>query len=233
MRPRTNMFVRSVSQVYPSNFWRMLIISVVAAAFVLATEPSYSAGGKTSPEGATKFMKALGQEAINLLSDESLTRSEREGHVRNLLAENFDIAVIGRYVLGPALRKTSEEQRERYQSQFRAWMLGTYSQRLAGYSGGTMSVTDVKPYGKKDVLVSTQFDRPSGKPLVARWRVRQKKDGYRILDLVIKGVSMAMTQREEFRSVVRQKGVDGLISMLESQTAALEKTAKKVAYIRR
>ncbi len=227
------MFVRSVYQAYPSNFWRMLILSVIAAAFILATTPSYGAGGKTSPEGATKYMQALGQEAINLLSDESLTRFEREGHVRNLLAENFDIAMIGRYVLGAAWRKASGEQRARYQSQFRTWVLSTYSQRLANYSGGTMSVSDAKPYGKKDVLVSTQFDRPSGKPLVAGWRVRQKDAGYRILDLIIEGVSMAMTQREEFRSIVRQKGVDGLISMLESQTAALEETARKVAFISR
>jgi len=233
MRPRTKMFVRSVSQAYPSNFWRMLFVSAVAAAFFLATPPSHGADGKTSAEGATKYMQALGQEAINFLSDESLTRSEREGHVRNLLAENFDIAMIGRYVLGSAWRKASAEQRVRYQSQFRTWVLSTYSQRLSNYGGGTMSVTDAKPYGKRDVLVSTRFDRPSGKPLIAGWRVRQKDAGYRILDLVIEGISMAMTQREEFRSIVRQKGVDGLISMLESQTATLAETSKKVAYIRR
>ena len=72
--------------------------------------------------------------------------------------------------------------------------------------------------GKRDALVVTEISRPSGPPLVAGWRIRDIGDGkMQILDVIVEGTSMLVTQRNEFASVVKSKGVGGLIEMLRVQ----------------
>ena len=71
--------------------------------------------------------------------------------------------------------------------------------------------------GKIDAVVVTEISRPSGPPLVAGWRVRGGAGTYKILDVIVEGVSMLATQRSEFASVVRSQGVDGLIEVLRVQ----------------
>ena len=88
---------------------------------------------------------------------------------------------------------------------------------FGGYSGQKFEIVGAKPIGKKDVLVNTKIARPSGPPIEAGWRVRDKGGQHRILEGVVAGVSMVVTQRSEFRSVVRRQGVGGLIELLRIQ----------------
>ena len=96
-------------------------------------------------------------------------------------------------------------------------MLRTYTRRLGGYSGQVFKITKAEPMGKIDALVVTEIGRPSGPPLVAGWRDRGGAGVYKILDVIVQGVSMLATQRSEFASVVRSQGLDGLIEVLRVQ----------------
>ena len=69
------------------------------------------------------------------------------------------------------------------------------------------------------MLVLTKISRPSGPPIKAGWRVRETKNGHKILDVMVAGVSMVVTQRSEFRSVIRRRGVTGLIETLRLQVS--------------
>ena len=81
------------------------------------------------------------------------------------------------------------------------------------------NVINAKNFGKKDVLVTTKISRPSGPPVEARWRVRLRKKGHKIIDVMVAGVSMVQTQKSEFRSVVKRQGVSGLIETLRLQVS--------------
>ena len=96
-------------------------------------------------------------------------------------------------------------------------MLANYSRRLGGYSGHKPQIIGAKPIGKNDILVITNIARASGPPIKAAWRVRGAHGGHQILDVVVAGISMVMTHRSEFRSVVRRQGFDGLIKTLRVQ----------------
>lgn len=194
------------------------IFKVVLAIFVLSGLTGTPNSAKATDAGqATQFLNQLSVEALQALGTPGTTLEQKETAVRVILAKHFDLDLIGRFVLGAAWRKASDDQRSRYQSLFREFVLRTYSRRLGGYSGQTFNVVGAKPIGKQDVLVNTKINRPSGPPIEAGWRIRNGENGHKILDVVVAGVSMVVTQRSEFRSVIRREGIDGLIEVLRLQ----------------
>jgi phospholipid transport system substrate-binding protein len=84
----------------------------------------------------------------------------------------------------------------------------TYSARFSQYSGQTLRVVGRRPVGKNDTIVKTQLIRPQGAPVRIEWRVRDLKHKFLIIDIIVEGVSMAITQRDEFSSVIRRGGGD-------------------------
>ena len=105
-----------------------------------------------------------------------------------------------------------------YQALFTEFILQSYLRRMGGFSGETFTVAGARAAGKKDVLVRTQIDRAGGLLIKAEWRVRPKDGRYRIIDIMVDGVSMAVTQRSEFNAVVRQHGMQGLLQILRART---------------
>ncbi len=172
------------------------------------------AAAETSPDKAAAFFGDLSGQALRILRADGVQRGDKEEQVRSLLAENIDIDRIGRFVLGRAWRSASAEHLNQFQTLFRDFVLRTYARRLGGYSGQAFEIAGARPVGKKDVLVSTRLSRPSGPPIEIGWRVRNGPNGHKILDVVISGVSMAVTQRSEFRSVLSKQGMEGLIQLL-------------------
>ena len=202
-------------------FNRLFIAVILVIAAPLATVPAAAATEKvkTSPEKAAAFIDALSLEALNALRSDGLTLEEREAKVRVILRRSFDFQLIGRFVLGKAWRKASPEQREEYQGLFEEYVLLTYSRRLSGYTDETITVVKSGPMGKQDAVVLTEISRPSGRPIRAGWRIREKDGTHLILDVIVEGVSMLTTQRSEFRSTVRSRGLDGLLELLRMQVS--------------
>ena len=175
------------------------------------------AAADTSPDKATAFIGGISGQALKVLRADGVKLGDKEEQVRSLLAENIDLDLIGRFVLGRALRSASAEHLDQFRALFREFVLRTYSRRLGGYSGQTFEVVGARPVGKRDVLVTTRLSRPSGPPIELGWRVRNGPTGHKILDVVVSGVSMTVTQRSEFRSVLSKRGMEGLIQLLRVQ----------------
>ena len=102
---------------------------------------------------------------------------------------------------------------------FSEYVLQTYSARLGGYAGETMTVVGARQANEKDVVVRTRIDRSSGPPITAAWRVRTTGGRYRIIDVMVEGISMAIAQRSVFASVVQRDGIEGLLAVLRLRTA--------------
>lgn len=168
--------------------------------------------------GASEFIRELGNRAIATLQTPGMSLEEREAHFRGLLREGFDVRLIGRFVLGAHWRRASREQQRDYLELFSDYVLQVYATRLGRYAGATITVVSERPAGAKDVIVRTRIDRPSGPPIEAEWRVRTTQNRYRIIDVMVEGVSMVITQRSEFSAVIQRNGLDGLIAVLRAHT---------------
>ncbi|MBE7637220.1 ABC transporter substrate-binding protein [Sneathiella sp. P13V-1] len=197
----------------------------LSATFILASpavdgvlSPAH-AYAKEETKSATSLVNELGQEAVKLLANADLDETKkREGFTR-LLERDFDMRLIGRFVLGKHWRNASKEEQEEYLALFQKYIVNTYQKRIGEYSGENLKIIKSQELNKKEELVNSQIVRPSGPPIKLDWRVRRKKSGeLKIVDIIVENVSMALTHREEFSAVISSNGgkVSGLIEKLKS-----------------
>ncbi len=158
-------------------------------------------------DGAGNFITSLADKAIAALTEEGISRDQRVARFRALLNENFAVKYIGRWVLGRYWRKATYAERSEYLKLFENLTVTTYVDRFERYSGETLTVTKTVVKKAGDAIVYSQISRLEGvKPINVGWRVRAKEGDYKIVDVIVEGVSMGQTQRSEFASVIRRNG---------------------------
>jgi phospholipid transport system substrate-binding protein len=167
------------------------------------------------------FIQTLANQAIEILSSPDRSLREREDKFREFLRDDFAMDIIGRFVAGRYWRKMTPSQQETYQKLFSEWVLKTYSIRLGGYTDEKFRVIKTTDAGTRDVMVHTRIEKPLGEGFNTNWRVRKADGRYKIIDVYVEGVSMAITQRSEFNSVFQRRGVDGLIDLIRDRLSEL------------
>jgi phospholipid transport system substrate-binding protein len=196
---------------------KIRILQAAVTIFALTLGHTAIAESKSVAGNPEVFIEQLASQAIKVLSSQDGSLKEREDKFRTLLRNDFAMNDIGRFVVGTYWRRMSPEQRTDYLDLFGEWILKTYSIRLGGYSGEQFQVLNTTPAGQHDVLVKTRIDKSAGNGFNASWRVRKIDGGYKIIDIYVEGVSMAITQRSEFESILQRQGVDGLLGMLKDK----------------
>jgi phospholipid transport system substrate-binding protein len=170
---------------------------------------------QATPQG--KFIQNLGDKAIAILADNKITPDQRDVKFREMLRETFDLATIGRFVIGRSWNAATPDQQKEYMHLFEELVVKTYSDRFALYTGEGFKVRAVHPEGEKDFIVNSDITHPDGSPpTTVDWRLRQKGDKLGIIDVVVEGVSMSVTQRQEYASVIQRNGgnIDGLLDVM-------------------
>ncbi len=198
---------------------RSFFMGCTAAGATLAVPGSLLAEvSAQAVEGASAFIADLASRAIIILQANGDRIERREEKFRGLLSTGFDMPFIGRFVLGKHWRKATPQQQADYQALFTEFLLKSYSRRMGGYAGETFTVAGARPAGEKDIMVKTLIVQPGGPPIKADWRVRPQNGQYKIIDIMVEGVSMAVTQRSEFNAVIQQRGIQGLLEALRART---------------
>ena len=170
--------------------------------------------GVAASDGPADFVKTLGERAIAVLTAEGSTPEGRRAQYRELLDEGFAVNTIGRFVLGRYWRAATPEERAEYLELFRDFVLDTYSQRLDSYAGETFAIIKSRPLDGLDTMVSTEIGGSNGPPIRVDYRVRSHKGDHKIVDVLVEGISLVVTQRSEFASVINREGFEGLMARL-------------------
>ncbi len=182
----------------------LLLVPMLAAALLLS--PSIRpvlAGAAQSPEG---FINGLASEAIQTLSGHA-PAAEREQRFKTMLSADFDMPRISRFVLGRYWLSASDQEKQEFQRLFEEYVVRAYATRFSEYSGQTVKVTGSRAEGQNDAVVSSQILQPQGGPPVkVDWTVRNSGGDYRITDVSVEGVSMVLTQKQEFAAVIERTG---------------------------
>jgi phospholipid transport system substrate-binding protein len=188
-------------------------------ALVLAAAFSINAVAQQAQADTEKFIASLGDRALQVLVVDSQSEAEREDAFRGLLSEGFDLRLISRYALGRYWRRATKEQRAEYAKLFEDFIVETYVARLSEYSGETLKVVSSRP-DDQDTIVHSEIVRDGRPPIRVDWRVRNGDEQLKIIDVVVEGVSMLLTQRDEFASVIQRSGgnVEGLLARLREKS---------------
>lgn len=187
------------------------LASVLIAVPLVLGAPGVATGATHADEfsaGAKSFIKAMTEDAISMLTVKDISRSERAERFRTLMKKNFAMKGIAKFVLGRHWRKASKEQKEEYLRLFEDLMVSTYADRFERYSGEKLLIKRAEVRGEKDAIVHTTMVKTDNatKPLKVAWRVRVKGGTYTIIDVIVEGISMIMTQKSEFASFIKQNG---------------------------
>lgn len=152
----------------------------------------------------------------DLLNNKALSQQQKQKQFQAVLNSKFDMNTIGRFAMGRYWRTATQEQRKRYLALFNAMIVDTYSRRFSEYKGQIVRVDSSRSVGKRDAVITSYVDEKNKPKIKLDWRLRKDNNRFYVIDLVIEGASMALTQRSDFASVIQRGGgnVDVLLSHL-------------------
>gem|GEM_PF-433454 len=154
---------------------------------------------------AEDFVRQISDKAIAFLSDSDLSQLEKQKKFEVLLERHFDLNIMGKYALGRYWRVATPAEREEYNVLFQRMVIDLYSQRFSEYSNQHVEVDGAIQKGK-NILVRSKVIDLSGSDIELSWVVKRKNGEYRVIDLLVEGVSMVITQRSDFSSVIQRGG---------------------------
>jgi phospholipid transport system substrate-binding protein len=212
---------------------RFAIVVLLGAALgaLGAVAPRLAGAADTPPAGGepAKFVQSLGDQAISIITDASLSKTDRETRFHDMFVNSFDVPAIGRFVLGRYWRSANDTQRQEFLKLFEDMIVKTYNNRFSEYKGEQFKVTGARPDGDS-TLVTTNVTQPKtgAQPVKVDWRVLKQSSGLKIVDVIIEGVSMSVTQQQEFGSVIQRNGgqIDGLLASMRERIQQQNQAAR-------
>jgi len=202
--------------------WKLFSRYLALGALVLAALSQTPARAADEPSA---FIQNLGDQAIQILQNKQLGQKDREAQFSKLFTEGFDVAEIGRFVLGRYWNVASPDQQQQYQKLFATYVVAVYANRFSQYSGEKFTVAGSQPT-PDGASVASQIIRPNGGPPInIVWKIAKEAGSFKIRDVVAENLSMTVTQRAEFASVVERggggaAGIDALNNTLKQKIAA-------------
>jgi phospholipid transport system substrate-binding protein len=169
------------------------------------------------------FVSSLAERAINGIGRAQIDDEERAKRLRVLLVENFDMAAIDRFVTGRFWKSASEGQQKEFARLFEDLLVYTWSKRFREYSGQSLEIVGSMVQDESGAWpVETRILDENKKPVInVTWRVRQEGNAFKAVDLVVEGVSMAVTQRSDILAVLQREGMDGLNAALREKVEGI------------
>ncbi|RMD64866.1 MAG: ABC transporter substrate-binding protein [Alphaproteobacteria bacterium] len=186
--------------------------------------------GEASSEAAVNLVRNLSvQVAATLAETRERSPEIRQTRLHDLIRKGFDLDLTSQFVLGKYWHKANEAQRAEFKDLFAKYLLNSYARHLGSFDVETLQIVDTTPVGDKDILVETNIIGSDGSSARPVWRVRTADGEPRIIDVSVDGVSLALTQRREFNSVISRVGLEGLLVILRdkltSQAGAIRRSS--------
>ena len=182
---------------------KLIFLLVSFLIFTSTSLYSYSSNPK-------EFIVGLVEDAISKLSDKDLTDKEKSEFIEQIALENVDIKALGLYTLGELRKSTEKDKINDYQIAFEKYFLKSLTSRLKDYSASKFEVMSEDKKSSNYTIVNSKIIPEDGSPEIKiDWRIYTKnRDKPLIRDLIVEGLSLARTQREEFSSILSSNNND-------------------------
>lgn len=201
--------MRSCSRECVSLSRRRLLAALAGVPVMAALAPARrSYADPEIAEGAQALVQSFAGEGVLLLEDRSAGAAERVQRFRSLLDKYFAVDAIAKWVLGRNWSQLTHEEHVEYRRLFQDLVVYGYVKRFGEYTGERLHIKGAAADSATQATVFSEIDRPAGgQPVRVDWRVGATKDGaLRITDVVVENVSLSVTWRSDFSSVIQQSG---------------------------
>ena len=171
----------------------------------------------SSETSAEAFVLKLTNEAKLIFNDKSLNTDSRLKKLNDLSQSYLDLDALAGYTLGDYRDKATASEKDNFNKLFREYFIKNMSSKLNDFADQELKILDSKKINENNIIVSTKiFSKKDAQEIKVEWRIYTKESKFLARDLVVEGLSLARTQKEEFASIIASKGFVGLINALEN-----------------
>ena len=197
---------------------------LVAGLALILVGPWAAPEVQAAPADAKSFVTGIGERAMRELTPKDISDAERVKRMRALLAEAFDVKAISKFVLGIYWRRTTEDQRAEFLELYKTVVSHSYAGLFKKYAGETFEVIRQVSVAGDGSIVYGRINRVNGPPVAVELQVVKHPDTYKAVDIKIEGISMPLTHRKEYSTVIRRNrgNVAGLLKVLRKKASILE-----------
>lgn len=194
---------------------KVLGLILTMALFVAGT-----AKADIDAQKAEDFIKEVTKQGIEEIINSDVPPEEKDARFAKLFNEYLDLDFIGRFVLGRYWKTSSSKQRTDFIDVYREMNIKTWSKRFDEFKGKTFVFKGTSPSSSANqVFVNTEVSMDQGAPAKVAWRVKETDGKFKVVDIVIENVSLAITARNEYTAYIKKSpdGIDGLIANLRQK----------------
>ncbi len=194
------------------------LLTFMAAVFLLSTG---LAQAEVNAQKAEDFIKKVTTQGIEEIINSDVSVEEKDARFAKLFNEYLDLDFIGRFVLGRYWRTSTPKQRTEFIDVYREMNIKTWSKRFDEFKGKTFVFKGTTPSNSAgQIFVNTEVPMEQGAPAKVVWRVKEDDGKFKIVDIIIENVSLAITARNEYAAFIKKSpdGVDGLIANLREKS---------------
>ena len=176
-----------------------------------------SSNSNSAELNAETFVLKLTEDAKIIFNDKSLNKDSRLKKLNELSAKYLDLDALAGYTLGDYREKATATERDSFNKLFREYFIKNMSSKLNDFADQELKIIDSKKINENNIIVSTKiFSKKDAQEIAVDWRIYIKESKLLARDLVVEGLSLARTQKEEFASIIASKGFSGVIIALEN-----------------
>lgn len=178
-------------------------------------------GDETADKAAAKaVIDQTVDEVIGILQDSALDTNARRDAIEKVAYDRFDFRTMSRLVLAKNWRRLSKEQQGEFVDEFTLYLANDYGSRIERYEQEQVAITGERVEPRGDVTVKTKIVGGANDGAVVDYRMRKRDAGWKIIDVVIEGISLVANFRDQFRDVIGRGGPVDLLERLREKNAA-------------
>ena len=193
--------------------------AVLVAALSCLVAPGVRAASE-SEAGARAVIAETVEEVLAVLRDKSVSTQSRIRSIEEIVYGRFDLEVMSRLVLARNWKRFSEKQKAEYVEEFKRYLTNSYGSRIERYDQQTVEILGEREEPRGDVVVKTKVVGGEFEGALVDYRLRNQTGDWRVIDVVIEGISMVSNYRDQFKSIVSRGGPELLLKKLREKNAA-------------
>lgn len=196
------------------------IAALLLATLVGATPPA-------AAQSPSQVVDALANQVVEVLKNAALDTQQKRSEIEQIAYGAIDFPTLCKLVLARNWPKFSPAQRAQFEQEFKQHLSMTYGRNVDNYKNEKVEILGERPEARDDVTVQTKILRGGGtEDVVVDYRLRQASGQWKIIDVIIEGVSLVANFRSQFQDIVANGGPDRLLTLLQEKNASGESLAK-------
>lgn len=209
----------------------LTVLGVLGLALMATPVMAQKSDAQDMTQEAAAFVENVAQQAINTIDkkhDGQLSEDQAKVDFRKILSNAFDIPTIAKFTMGRYWRVATSEQKTEYTKLLQVKILDKYADSILAHSGAGFKTNSSKAVNDNDFAVDMTIIRKGAAPVDFGWRLRRFGNDFKVVDISVEGISMSVTHRSDFASVIERNGgkVEALLDALRQKEGDVVKTKK-------